>query len=187
MNTINLRQAAAIQQLLCDIIKSITFDINVTIDEFQEADTVIKNAQTILARNIERHDALLVTLYVIRDLVGDANLTFGISTLLGKLALCEKRIVHYDMLSCHLPQLDFDVITGKLGKIKTTEVTYSHNIDYVSTSVLDEDSLLTFKNIALQYGREKQQLKELILELNIKTKITLTDDVMGILHHEKLL
>jgi uncharacterized protein YdcH (DUF465 family) len=57
----------------------------------------------------------------------------------------------------------------------------------VSTSVLSKEQIAQAKAEVLNLKKQKQQLNDEVLELNIKTEIPLSDDVVASLQAEGLL
>ena len=85
-----------------------------------------------------------------------------------------------------------EVIKGKLEKIKNDKgetgrrSIYGYG-DTVSTSVLGREQIAQAKAEVLNLKKQKQQLNDEVLELNIKTEIPLSDDVVASLQAEGLL
>jgi hypothetical protein len=128
---ITLRKANAIQNAIHDTIRSIDIKLNVELNEFQDAATVLADANTQLYANDARREALLLALYNIRGLVGVANSSSGIDLNLAKAAFA--------------------------------------------------------KDAIKQLKKQKLALTDQVLELNIKTEIPLTEDVVNTLKSEGIL
>jgi hypothetical protein len=62
---------------------------------------------------------------------------------------------------------------------------YGYN-DHVETGVLTQEQIDTFKADLSALKKEKQSINDKVLELNIRTEIVLTDEVVKILQAEQL-
>jgi hypothetical protein len=83
------------------------------------------------------------------------------------------------------------VIKGKVEKIKTRPQDarasiYGYN-DTVSTSVLSAEQIAQAKAEILSLKKQKQKINDEVLELNIKTEIPLSEDVVATLTAEGLI
>jgi uncharacterized protein YdcH (DUF465 family) len=84
-----------------------------------------------------------------------------------------------------------DVIKGKLEKIRNRKEESRASIygrdDTVSTSVVAEEQISQVKEEIKNLKKQKQKINDEVLELNIKTEIPLSDDVVATLTTEGLL
>lgn len=188
---ISLRKANAVQNSINDAIKSIKIDVNVNINEFQDPAVELKRANDLLFANDARRQKLLMALYNIRGLVGAANASSGIDLNLAKAAFIDKRISQIESLASQEAMTDLTVIVGKLEKIKNFKDEARSRIygygDTVSSSVLTQAQIDQIKAEVLNLKKQKQKLNDEILELNIRTEIPLTDEVVAILKEEGLI
>jgi uncharacterized protein YdcH (DUF465 family) len=125
-------------------------------------------------------------------LVGTANAQSGIDTNLAKAAFIDKRIGQLEELAKATEITDLDVIKGKLDKIKNDKGETSRRSIYgysdtVSTSVISKAQIDQAKAEILNLKKQKQKLNDEILELNIKTEIPLSDEVVASLQAEGLI
>jgi len=189
---ITLRKANAVQNSINDTIKGIKVDFTVELNEFQDVESAITKANAELVANDGRRQKLTMALYNIRALVGTANAASGINTALAKAAFIDKRIGQLEELAKATEITSLEVIKGKLEKIKNDKgetsrrSTYGYG-DTVSTSVLSKEQIAQAKAEVLNLKKQKQQLNDEVLELNIKTEIPLSDDVVASLQAEGLL
>ena len=189
---ITLRKANAIQHSINEAIKKIEVALTVEINEFQTVEEVITKANSLLVENDTRRQKLTMALYNIRALVGTANTSSGIDTALAKAAFIDKRIGQLEELAKATVITSLDVIKGKLDKIrndKNVESARSRIYGYsdtVSTSVVSAEQLVTIKNEIKNLKKQKQKVNDEILELNIKTEIPLSEEVVGTLTAEGL-
>jgi hypothetical protein len=86
---------------------------------------------------------------------------------------------------------DAKIIAGKLDKIRNRKEEsrasiYGYNDD-VTTSILDKDEVEGFKKLTTVSKKNKQKIQDEILELNVKTEITISDKAVAILQAESLI
>ena len=188
---LTLRKANAVQAGINDAIKSIKIETSLDLNEFQDAVAELQKANDTLFINDSRRQRLLLALYNIRGLVGTANAQSGIDLKLATAAFIEKRIGQLDELAKLSAVTDLAVINGKLDKIKNDKgdnsrrSLYGHS-DTVSTTVVSQDQIDQIKVEIKNLKKQKQKLNDEILELNIKTEIPLSDDVVTTLTEEGL-
>jgi hypothetical protein len=188
---ITLRKANALQNAINDTIKGIDFETNVKINEFQDSETVIAEAERAFAHNMVKRDGLFNTLYEIRKAVSKANDNAGISQRLADVAFLEKQITFFTGLSTKPIREEAKVLAGKLEKIRNRKdesraSLYGFN-DEVTTSILDKEEVDGFKKLAAVSKKNKQKLQDEILELNVKTEITISDKAVSVLQAEGLI
>ena len=162
------------------------------INEFQSVEDVITKANSTLVENDGRRQKLTMALYNIRALVGTANTASGIDTALAKAAFIDKRIGQLEELAKATEITALDVIKGKLDKIRNdkSESTRSRIYGYsdtVTTGVLGLEQIAQAKAEVLSLKKQKQKINDEVLELNIKTEIPLTEDVVAVLQAEALI
>ena len=189
---ITLRKANAVQHSITEAIKNIKIDLTVEINEFQSVEDVITKANSTLVENDSRRQKLTMALYNIRALVGTANTASGIDTALAKAAFIDKRIGQLEELAKATEITALDVIKGKLDKIRNdkSESTRSRIYGYsdtVTTGVLGLEQIAQAKAEVLSLKKQKQKINDEVLELNIKTEIPLTEDVVAVLQAEALI
>jgi uncharacterized protein YdcH (DUF465 family) len=188
---ITLRKANALQNSIQEAIKGIKVDLSVEINEFQSVEEVLTKANATLIENDGRRQQLTMALYNIRALVGTANTASGINTMLAKAAFVDKRVGQLEELAKATEITSLDVIKGKLDKIRNDKGDNSRRSIYgysdtVSTSVLSKEQIAQAKAEVLNLKKQKQKLNDEILELNIKTEVPLSEDVVATLQAEKL-
>jgi len=189
---ITLRKASAIQNSINDAVKSIKVELTVELNEFVNVETALAKANSDMVANDGRRQRLTMALYNIRALVGTANAQSGIDTNLAKAAFIDKRIGQLEELAKATEITELDVIKGKLDKIKNDKGETSRRSIYgysdtVSTSVISKAQIDQAKAEILNLKKQKQKLNDEILELNIKTEIPLSDEVVATLQAEGLL
>jgi uncharacterized protein YdcH (DUF465 family) len=191
MMNISLRKAKAVQNSIQETIKSIDITTHIDINEFQDAVAELQRANDTLFANDARRQKLLLALYNIRGLVGTANAASGIDTNLAKSAFVDKRISQLEELANLKPVQELAVINGKLEKIRNRKDESRASLygrdETVSTSVISEEQINQARTEIKNLKKQKQKLNDEILELNIKTEIPLSDDVVETLAREGLI
>ncbi len=188
---ITLRKANAVQNSINDAVKGIKMAYSVELNEFQNVEAEIQQANDALMTNDARRQKLTMALYNIRALVGTANASSGIDTALAKAAFIDKRISQLEDIAGLSPLISLDVIKGKLEKVKSLKDEARSRVfgygDTVTTNVVSQGQIDQAKSEILSLKKQKQKLNDEILELNIKTEIPLSEDVVQTLQAEGLL
>jgi hypothetical protein len=188
---LTLRKANAVQAGINDAIKSIKIEATLELNEFQDVQTALVKANETLFANDSRRQRLLLALYNIRGLVGTANAQSGVDMKLATAAFIDKRIGQLEELSKLTAVTDIAVINGKLEKIRNDKgegarrSIYGYG-DTVSTTVVSQEQIDQVKTEIKNLKKQKQKLNDEILELNIKTEIPLSEDVVKTLQEEGL-
>jgi hypothetical protein len=189
---ITLRKANAVQNSINDTVKSIKINFDLELNEFQDVESAITKANSELVVNDARRQKLIMALYNIRALVGTANAASGINTALAKAAFIDKRIGQLEQFASASEIISLEVIKGKLEKIKNDKGETSRRSIYgysdtVSTSILGKEQIAQAKAEILNLKKQKQQINDEVLELNIKTEVPLSDDTVATLQAEGLI
>jgi uncharacterized protein YdcH (DUF465 family) len=188
---ISLRKANAVQNSINESIRNIKIETTIDLNEFQTVEAELQKANTTLFTNDARRQKLLLALYNIRALVGTANAQSGIDAKLATAAFVDKRLTQLAELAGSSVITDLAVINGKLDKIRNSKDEARSRVygysDTVSTGVIGHEQLDQIKSEISNLKKQKQKLNDEILELNIKTEIPLSDDVVATLTTEGLL
>lgn len=188
---INLRKANALQLAIQDTIKTIKFDTEVKINEFQVAEDVIAKAREAFAANQNRHRELLNSLYDIRKAVSQANAAQGVDVKLADVALMDKKIQYLVELSGKAVRDSEEVVAGKMSKLcnrkeDTRNLYYGHEAT-VDTSIFTQEDIAGFRAAVSQGKKAKQKLQDELLDINVRTEIELGADAVTVLTAEGLL
>lgn len=189
---ISLRKASALQNSINDAIKSIKIATSIDLNEFQDVGQELKNANDTLFNNDSRRQRLLLALYNIRGLVGSANAQSGIDLKLATAAFVDKRVAQLEGLVVD-PVTNLAVINGKLDKIRNDKSDTGRRssiygyTDTVATNVIGQDQLDVIGAEIKNLKKQKQKLNDEVLELNIKTEVPLSEDVVKTLQSEGLI
>lgn len=185
---ITLRKANALQTAIQDHIKTIDVTLSVSLNEFQAAGTVIETARDTAVANDFRRTKLTRAVYTIRALVGRANVESGVADLLTEAAYIDKRLGYLKGLTeSKIVESDV-VIEGKLEKLRTQEKAsrmYGYN-DTVDTGVLTAEQIEGYKVEIRALKKEKQSINDKVLELNVRTEVTLDAATVDLLQTEQL-
>jgi hypothetical protein len=190
---ITLRKANALQQNIQDTLKGIEIKTTVSLNEFENVEAALTTANEKLLMADNRRAKLSACLYDIRSLIGTANAASGINDRLAKAAYIDKRLGQLsDLTGKDVVISSLTVINGKLDKIKNDKSDSSRSriygySDEVSTGVLSQEQANEFKAQHLELKKAKQRLNDEILELNVRTEITLPMEVEAVLSVEGLL
>lgn len=187
---ISLRRANALQNSINDAIKAIDLSGTVTLTEFHAPIMEIDQAATKFKTNLARRDALVEALYSIRHHVSAANSQAGVDSLLTHIAHREKTIQNYTELSERAVGEKEAVVVGKLEKIKSRPADSRNLYGYdttVSTTVFSQQDIDGFKAEVTQAKKAKQRLQDQLLELNVRTEVTLSAATVQTLTAENLL
>ncbi len=179
---ITLRKANALQQAITEAIAGLELATDVTINEFEVPATKLEDAKNKFFSNLSNRNDLLSVLYEIRRDVARANATAGINDLLAEVAMVEKDIALYTRLCKTRPALEQEVVVGKLNKLKSrSEDQFYGREDHLQTSIFSENEVSGFKTGLLHFKKQKIELQDSLLELNIKTEIEISATNMSIL------
>lgn len=185
---ITLRKAAVLQNAINDAVKQIDIKSEVALTEFHQPEAEIARVAAEVRTNIQRRNSLNLALYSIRQRVALANHDAGVNGNLTAVAELEKQIQFYTGLAAKEVRQSAEVLAGKLRKIaeSKSERIYGYG-DTVSTSVFTAEDIAEFKKNVSQLKKNKQQLQDTILELNVRTEIELNEDTVAVLQAEGLL
>lgn len=188
---ITLRKANVIQNNINEVIRGIKMETSIDLNEFQNVESELRAANDKLMANDSRRQKLTMSLYNIRALIGAANTQCGIDTALAKAAFIDKRISQLEEISCLKPLTSLDVIKGKIEKIKSLKDEARSRIygygDSVTTTVVSQEQIDQARTEILNLKKQKQKINDEILELNIKTEIPLSEDVVKVLEAEGII
>jgi hypothetical protein len=190
---ITLRKASALQNAIQEAIRSIDITVKVELNEFESPDVALTDANHKLVTNDQRRNALTKVLYGIRAQVGESNALNGINKSLALSAYIDKRVGQLTALTqADALQDNMVVINGKIEKLKSDKSEASRRSIYgysdtVSTGILTQTQVTAFKDELLSLKKEKQRFNDQILELNVRTEITLSAETVAVLTQEGLI
>ncbi len=188
---ISLRKASAIQNNITETIRDIEIKTTVDLNEFQDVAAELQTATNTLFINDSRRQRLLMALYNIRALVGTANAQNGIDMKLATAAFVDKRVAQLGELASCKAVTDPNIISGRIEKIRNRKDDARSSLygrdEVVTTSVISEAQLNQIRDEIKNLKKQKQKINDEVLELNIKTEIPLSEDVVNTLTNEGLI
>lgn len=187
---INLRKSNVLQLAIQDALKNIKFVTDASINEFQDAEVKISGMKDKFIADVRRHTALTQSLYEIRKAVSQANHAVGVDIKLADVAICDKQIQTYSELAAKSVRESAEVVAGQMAKIRNRKddarsLYYSES--KVDTSIFTQDDIDGFRAHVSQAKKQKQQLQDELLDMNVRTEITLSEQVISTLTAEGLL
>jgi|688.fasta_scaffold157485_1 hypothetical protein len=185
---VTLRKANALQASINEALKGLEFTDTVSINEFQKVGEAFDTASTKFIANVARRLDLTTALYEIRKAVGSANYTASIDSRLAEVARLEKDIQFFTKYASAKVRESDLVLNGKLDKIRNRkEDSYYGRNEEVSTSIFTSQEIDNFKNVLAVSKKQKQKLQDELLELNVRTEITLSEQTVATLTKENIL
>jgi len=179
METINLRKANAIQSEIRKLItsKDVSDTLNVTEYTLSISDTLEK-AMANYATDVTRKIALNTALFNIRKSVSKANAAVGISETLTDIELIDATMAVYSGITTKDVAKSFDEIRARIEKLKATTQDasarmYGDRFTSVETSVVEQSTIDAAKAMVKKLKRQKQQLQDKLLTLNVNTTINI--------------
>lgn len=177
MTTVNLRKATAliarIEENLQEVLRvpcQSVVDIH-THKSQSVADTVAL-AQKKFDDAVAMIDVYYRILLNLRTAVGQANAASGVSERLTKIAIIDRKIRTLNTWANNQPTVEIDYLNSRLNTLSTAYGTPGV-VDYVQYTTSSAKTLEQIKQTIKDLKKEKQQLNDEILELNIKTTISL--------------
>jgi hypothetical protein len=185
---ISLRRAAALQASIHDAIREIRLVRSIRLNEFQAAEPQLLQACANHRTGLQTRSQLMGVLYQIRQAVGQANAAAGIGDRLAQVALLDKEIQFYSELAGCQARESAEVVAGRLDKIRNSPAESSYYREpVVESSVFDAQDIQDFRKLVSEHRRVRQTYQDQILELNVRTEITLSDEAVQILKNANIL
>lgn len=184
---ITLRKANAVQISINEMIKGLTFDTSVRINEFEDHNEQISAVRDVFNTHRATRAKLVGALYEIRKAVAVANAEAGINDMLAEVAMLEKEIQFNNTFATQQARLSDAVIKGKIAKIKEAKEDRFYGRDDVTTTIFTKEEVEEYKRTVADLKRQKQKLQDVLLELNVQTEITLDDETATFLERADIL
>lgn len=186
---ITLRKANAIQTSINEMIKHTELTTEVKLNEFQNPEALISEANVQFLLALSKKDALYSALYEIRKAVSRANAQNSVDQILAEIAHLDKTIATYADLANKKPVESMELVKGRLDKIRNAKEdhSYLYGRDGVTTSILAKDDIDAFARKVTEAKRSKQQLQDRLLEINVRSEIALDAITEGTLTNVGLL
>lgn len=184
---VSLRKAKALQTSIQSAISDLEISNTTVVSIFQDPEAKIKEASSKFDEDMTRQANLLTTLYAIRGAVGKANAESGIDMALTALALISKTLELKERFAKSPVQWEPQVIKGKIEKIKQSDPKFDYTDDSVMAPVLTQRQIGSLKTDITAMKKKQQALSDSVLDLNSRTEITLSNDVVAVLQSENLI
>jgi hypothetical protein len=188
---ITLRKANALQLAIGEAVKNINVETDVKINEFQHGESEIARVAAEFRAAVVRRSELIYTMYEIRKAVSTANSGAGVDVKLADVAMLEKQVQFYNGLAGKKVREDAVVVAGQLNKLRESKDDSRRSIygyaSTVDTSVLTAEDIKGFRTAAAAAKKAKQKLQDELLEINVRTEISLATDAVQLLTAEGLL
>ncbi len=179
---INLRKASAILSLINEKINSNESHLRgvLVLTEFDDVEKCIDNTTNLTHKKFNANLDLIKVMYEIRKSVAKANMNSGISDVLTDIALEQKYMELSATVATSGVIPDRNVIKGKLAKLAKQESGYGYESALTLSIFTQEDIDNAGADVALRRIKINE-LKDSLLEFNVTTKISLTDEQVAIL------
>jgi SMC interacting uncharacterized protein involved in chromosome segregation len=172
---INLRKASAILKEINNVIAAEPLATTITINEYTDYGVARAAAQQTLINNAAKHVALYKVEAYIRNEVARANVASGVASTLTLIARFDKEIKELIPVASALLASLPEHISDKQHRMKekTTDSYYAESV--ITSGFLYYDQKDMFINKLNKLKKEKRSLQDKLLDLNIKSEITLSD------------
>jgi len=178
---LSLRRANVVQMSIKEYINDLSVSVVLKVNQYDDLDSQLSHANEQFTASLENWFTLNDILYDIREKVSEANSEAGINKMLTHCAKIDKTIALYKSLSGKSVMESRLVIDGRLDKIRKDNATpdqrFGHHMssDDITINILTEDHLKTFGEIVGLCKREKAAIQDKLLDLNVATKISISD------------
>ena len=183
---LTLRKANKIQNSILEMIKGLEFKTLVRVNEFEDMNEQIDAVHSEFFTHRSTRDKLVGALYEIRKAVARANADNMINDMLADVAMLEKQIQFVSTYAGQSPRESDAVIQGKLDKIKNAKDDY-YGRNEVNTGIFSKEEVNDFKRELADLKRQKQDLQDTLLELNVQTTIELDEETERFLQRADVL
>ena len=176
---INLRKANAIQAEIRRAISNAVAKNTLMVSEFTtDVASALEKAKQEYVTETKRKVALTTALYNIRKSVGQANATAGINDILADVQAVEAEMAIFSSIGNETVAKSLDEINARIQKIKDApqdarSAIYGERYNNVDTSVVEESTIANAKERVKELKRQRQNLQDKLLALNVNTLITI--------------
>lgn len=188
---INLRKANAVQAEIRRALSAVHVNDKVTVNEYT-VDTAAEVAKVTaeFEAAVVRKAGLTNALFNIRKAVASANATAGVSTILTDVERIDALITLEQSVAGQKVGMSLVEINARLDKFRNAptqdarSAIYGDRYNNVETSVVTEQAVSSAKQEVKNLRRQRQNLQDKLLALNINTNITLSAEDEAILREE---
>ena len=181
----NLRQLNAFQQALADMLPSASeIRGTVSVNEFDDAKTQIDNQKEKVVSAIEKYHEISLIVVKLRNLIAKGNVESGVSTILTFLSSIEKQIAVYSIVVGADTVKTIEHLDTRIEKLKTSTDSWSRTFD---TGIFTREELDGFSSILRKMKKDKQLMKDRLLNANLNHMIEVGDEVVEVLSKYELI
>jgi hypothetical protein len=192
---ISLRKAGALQLAINEALKQLKLGTSLTLSIYEEAPEERVNAEAMAwAATLKRRAALLDALYAIRTRVGAANKAAGVDDRLAELARLEKDVQLYTQMAQTEPREAPEILKARTERLRTRESApvgrfggVQEMPETVQVGLFGLDRVEGFRSELRRLSRQRQALKDELLELNAGTRVSLDAATLATLQAEELI
>jgi hypothetical protein len=192
---ISLRKAGALQLAINEALKQLKLGTSLTLSIYEEAPEERVNAEAMAwAATLKRRAALLDALYAIRTRVGAANQAAGVDDRLAELARLEKDVQLYTQMAQTEPREAPEILKARTERLRTRESApvgrfggVQEMPETVQVGLFGLDRVEGFRSELRRLSRQRQALKDELLELNAGTRVSLDAATLATLQAEELI
>ncbi len=186
---VTLRKAKALQTSIYEAIQAMPLVTSVEISEFDNVTGVLNNAIDKVNAVFTLREALWNATYHIRRSVAIANESYGIDELLNRKAALAAKQGDLKALVAAEAGEDSRVIREKVEKLKKSDRVndYGPRFETIRAGVLLPNQIEEYKTLLALNKKERTKIDDQLLELNVKTEIALTEDIVNLLSSQNIL
>ena len=190
---ISLRKAHKIQLDIHAKVQSLKIPSVISISIFESAESAILKAKEEAKENYNRRISLYKELTLIRANVATINTKrvtinddeVSVSDILAAISSTEKAIsMTEDLVNCIRPTCNLAAVKRQLNKLRDSEELHTENIQLYIYDDTDKD---VFKDQLYILKKKKNELQDILIDLNSELKITLSENSVKVLTEEKIL
>ena len=188
---INLRKANAVQAEIRRALSAVQVNDKVTVNEYT-VDTAAEVAKVTaeFEAAVVRKAGLTNALFNIRKAVASANANAGVNVILTDVERIDALIALEQSVAVQKVGMSLGEINARLEKFRNApaqdarSAIYGDRYNNVETSVVTEQAVVSAKQEVKNLRRQRQNLQDKLLALNINTNITLSAEDEAILREE---
>jgi hypothetical protein len=191
---LNLRKAAALVTEIRNAAKEIdvktNFAASIYSDKIEEQTSA---SRTKLLNDITRRNTLENAAFVVRAAIGRANAGSGINDLLAEDAYLEGVENRLKAFAAATPQEDWEtfhnsVTARKASTAAGTTRSFSYSFESATdVNLLTQEDIESFASELRDIRKHRRQIKDMTVELNIRTEIEVSSDIESVLKQEGLI
>lgn len=172
---INLRKADALQKSIQAAINAISLPTTVAITRFEHAVKCVEKSKEDFDKNLMKKLHLLGALYEIRNVLGAANASSGVTAILSKMAYLDKVIELMVQISNNGSQFrpNENILHAQSQDLREDTVTpqYGARRETFTVGILSESEVGDYKRQIENNRKMRQTLSDELLDINVKTEI----------------